>query len=629
MELKKIDKDKDYKVSLNKLVSGYIEENPKHIDIAIIGLIRRVIKYLKICIEDPDDKEVNWGSPFIELDYPVELDKEFKITDSRGFPLPLVVSGDSEALTSKKALFTTAFRDITESVILGSLTDHIGIFEDKDEKTHMIYTGAGGDLEKFESLSPNKQKRLIDRLEKKHFSESRKPLFPSIPITLEPLDAKGKKRRAKMSLMIDFQPLHIKQDTNGDIIAYYPIVVGLDNITGYKPIYWSDEDKKELWGHLDHIFKDKAPQESFDFIDELGEPEIKPVPWGGVDYIKTSMHLENQKFGSNPKLSQGSIFDKLDNKDKNKVEEYNIKIVGVDFTVSQNKALFTLQTLLNKTDQKGVSYEKAPSNSFDYRGYIPTLNFTISEYLDVYGVGKRQSKKRGYGVYHANEREEAIKALRSLSENRYLLYYGKKYFDKKTNEARYKLIRVIKQLITIPEEYDDLTKTEYDILREGKDTPETNKKLTRLAVELSPIFVDQIENHYVLKPANIYEELKIKAPRASKFTYRFIDYLFATVAKRNSKYKSNKYWIIDINYMKLARTLKMYSWINSRNWKQIRGGLNKCYETAKNLGYLTKYETIEGKTIEKMERLTLNPDKFYKAEEIKEARKKMENEAIV
>jgi len=599
------DLDPDNSTYLNiKTFNQYLEANPELKSIAISRVVKNGIAILRRCIEEPKDNGVNWEHPYVQLNYSVT--KESRLTE-----LPLITRHTN-----------ASFIDF-QSIMFASVTDHIAyIYElDKDKDSYLVYLKE--DSEEFKKLTPNRQQKIKEKLFKKYENPKRKPTF-TLPLSLVLKDTKGKQKGAIGSLIINFLPLFI-DEANDE--AYYPLIIGLDITTGYKPTYWSDEDKKGFWEYIDKTFKDISPQESFEFLDKLGEPEVKPVQ-KGTNLIKIPMHLEKQKIGRRPKPSQDSIFDSLDKKDKEKVEKYNIKIVGVDFTVSQNKALFTLQTLLNKTDQRGVSYKEAPTNSFDYQGYIPTLNFTISEYLDAYGVNKRESTRRKI-EYNSNEREEALKALRSLSENRYLLYYSKTYFNKEINETRYKLIITPKPLITISEGYDNLTKTEHNTLTEGKETPETNKKLTRLAVELSPIFVDQIENHYVLKPANIYEELKIKAPRASKFTYRFIDYLFTTVAQRNSKYKRNKNWIIEINYLKLARDLKMESWIKSRNWKQIRGSLDKCYDIAKELGYLISYNTITGKTVKEMERLALNPDKFYRAEEIKETREKMEKEAII
>ena len=68
----------------------------------------------------------------------------------------------------------------------------------------------------------------------------------------------------------------------------------------------------------------------------------------------------------------------------------------------------------------------------------------------------------------------------------------------------------------------------------------------------------------------------------------------------------------------------MDAWIKKKQWKQIRGSLKKCYETAKGLGYLNGYEIdIPGKT-KTLDRLILNPEKFRRMREIDEQRKRLD-----
>jgi len=597
------DLDPDNSTYLNiKTFKQYLEATPELKSITISRVVKNGIAILRRCIEEPKDKGVSWEHPYIQLNYSVT--KESRFTE-----LPLITRHAN-----------TSFIDF-QSIMFANLTDHIAyIYEsDKDKDSYWVYLKE--DSEEFEKLTPKRQQNIKEKLFKKYDDPKRKPTF-NLPLSLVLKDTKGKQRRARGSLIINFLPLFIDEANNG---AFYPLILGLDITTGYKPAYWSDEDKKGFWEYIDKTFKDISPQESFEFLDKLEEPEVKPVS-RGTNLIKVGMHLEDQKFGRKPKPDQPSIFGLLDIEDRERREEHNIKIVGVDFTTSQNKALFALQTLLEKTDHKGnIEGKSVELKPFKYKGLIPSLKFTRSEYLDTYGVTKRQTSRRKF-EYNANESEESLKALRSLSENRYLLSYTKKYFDEKRVE-KYDVIRTVRSLINIIEGFKDLTESEKNTVISDKNSTGTNTKLSHIVVELSPIFIDQIENHYVLKPANVYEEIKIKAPHSSKFVHRFIDYLLAQVSKRQSKYKGNNInWEIKTNYKTLAHTLKMDSWIKTRNWKQVRGSLNKSYEIAKELGYLEGYKTIEGKMGE-IELLTLNPDKFYRAKEIEEAREKIENEA--
>jgi hypothetical protein len=169
--------------------------------------------------------------------------------------------------------------------------------------------------------------------------------------------------------------------------------------------------------------------------------------------------------------------------------------------------------------------------------------------------------------------------------------------------------------------WEALTKQEDELLDSGQATQETDKKLKVIAIEPCPILVDQIDTYFVLKSASCYQEIKLLVPHASKYVYLFIDFLLSEVAKREiaSKGKGNQNWVMERNYKTLDHNLRMDSWIKTRNWKLIRGRLKKCYETAKRLGYLLDYKTIQGATQE-LEKLTLNPEKFRKVKEIEAER---------
>lgn len=257
IDQKNIEAEKLNKV-IPELIEQYVEGNPHLTKITLVRIIRTAITYLKHYIEDPNDKDISWDSPYLQLNYKVELAN----TNNRF--VPLVVSEDYKDLLKENIVFTSIFRDYPVSIALHKITEGVGFFEDKDNKEYIIFTG--WEDEKFRSLSPKQQKRLIESLTKKHLSESSKPSYPPLPLTLEITDSKGKKRRAKMSIIIDFQPLIIKEHTNGEIEAYYPVVIGFHKITGYKPIYWGEENKKEFWEYIDKIFKALAPQESFDSL---------------------------------------------------------------------------------------------------------------------------------------------------------------------------------------------------------------------------------------------------------------------------------------------------------------------------------------------------------------------------
>ena len=240
---------------------------------------------------------------------------------------------------------------------------------------------------------------------------------------------------------------------------------------------------------------------------------------------------------------------------------------------------------------------------------LPVLRITPAQYLKVYGV-KKYKTSRGKKEFSGRESERALKALYDLSVKRCLFYYERKHWKKKKGnfEEIYDLICTIKPLIDMREGYEDLTKQERDKVKSGEHVKENDIKPKYLEIVPCPILIDQINTYYVLKPANCYQEIELLFPRASKFVYRFINYLF-TQASIKSRKKTG--WTIEINYLKLAYKLRMNNYIKSRQKKRIKEVLGRCYEIADKLNYLLSYEHVPGVKEEK-ELIKLNPEKFTK-----------------
>lgn len=160
---------------------------------------------------------------------------------------------------------------------------------------------------------------------------------------------------------------------------------------------------------------------------------------------------------------------------------------------------------------------KGQDNAFFFKGHLPAIKFRASEYLDAYGVGKRETE-RGRYEYNANERAEALRDLHDKSK---LFAYDRKYWviDKKgRNEEHYDVIRTVRPLITITEGYQALTRSERDQVIYG-DPQAVDEKLTVIALKPCPALVDQITRYFVLKPANYRQEIRLLVSHASKYVY--------------------------------------------------------------------------------------------------------------
>ena len=211
--------------------------------------------------------------------------------------------------------------------------------------------------------------------------------------------------------------------------------------------------------------------------------------------VRTSLHLSRQKFG--------------------KIRALNEE--GVILSLSENKALFALQRLLDKTNYKGnlEGHDiSADNNKFQFDGFLPRIQFTPTEFLLAYGLNRTKSK-RGYQEFNSNERTEAMNALKSLADKKFkIVYERKRWVDKKTRPLN-DVIIAESPLIQIMWGILGLTDEEKKIYDDGGFTDEELLRRTTIAVEFAPILVDQITGYFLLIPETIYDDVK-KAGAKSK-----------------------------------------------------------------------------------------------------------------
>lgn len=235
---------------------------------------------------------------------------------------------------------------------------------------------------------------------------------------------------------------------------------------------------------------------------------------------------------------------------------------------------------------------------------------------------------RGKEEFSGEERRQAIEALAQLDEKLFIFSYERKYWIPTTKGEKELVSDVIEtkdKIIKIIRGWEALTKKEASSLREGRSTSDIDKKLKAIVLRPAPILVQDIERYFILKPANCYQEIRLLYPHASKFVSRFIE-LLITQAEMKRRHKQPL--IIEENFDEIAINLRMESYRKTKQYKRIRQILNKCYKTAKELGYLLNYSTIRGETKE-LDRLELNPDKFKRVKEIEAQQKEIEAKEAV
>jgi hypothetical protein len=338
-----------------------------------------------------------------------------------------------------------------------------------------------------------------------------------------------------------------------------------------------------------------------------------------VEYIKVSRHLEYQKF-MNKMDKQFDLLDSIgkDNSFKIKekkqlkqqVEEYQISIKGIDLKDSENKALHSIQTLMFQKGYYDRCSEINKSMPFD---------FNIPEFLESFGVIKFK-RKNGKMQYSSSETHEALNSLRSMSMKKFFIDYDRIYYVKPTNKndngRRTDRVRETTSLIDLIRGWEGLTDSELTSIDEENDR--SNKATSKLkVVRIIPhkVFIDQIETNFVMKREDYLKEIKQIIGKTSNYTIRFIDLLIFYVSINTNNYKRRKQynWIFEQNWKTTAINIRLTesSYWEKRQWSRIKGILKNCYEAAKKLGYVKDYEVfVKGKTRE-LDKLYLNPNKFY------------------
>jgi len=311
--------------------------------------------------------------------------------------------------------------------------------------------------------------------------------------------------------------------------------------------------------------------------------------------VRVSLHTSRQKFGKFEQKKLAALTNE-----------------GIVLSLSENKALFAIQKLLDNTNYQGNLDGKhlaCEDNNFKYNGKVPRLEFTPAYYLEAFGL-KRNKTARGYYEFNSNEREQAIKALHSLSDKKFKIVYERTNFEDKNGKTK-KTIDVIiteSNLIRIMWGIFGMTEAEKKKYDNNTFTEEELLDRATYGVELSPILVDQINGYFILMPNNLFDEIKEQLPKGkySQYIPLFIEWLIVT-AEIQRRAKTG--WKTEINFKKLAGKLRMDKLIKTRQWKRIKELLNECYEIARELGYLLDFQTAAGRNDTK-EVFRLNPEKF-------------------
>ena len=242
-------------------LNAYEKNNPEWMSIAFSQILYNSIINLKALIESQKEKGINWDNPYVELRYPMEANWK-KLT-----PVFMTVTDkDLEDIERKSRLFAEGFLRIRDAFIFRALTKEILTIIKGDKYFYRLTVKLEKKLNK---LSEKERKNKVDKLINS-ITKSIKINF----IDERFRDGKGKEKRIKGSLIIQFNPCVINADEKE---AYYPIFIGI-KVKGDKPAYWDKKTRELLWRGLLQGVKNAFPKEVLDFkLEPLPEPTARPV----------------------------------------------------------------------------------------------------------------------------------------------------------------------------------------------------------------------------------------------------------------------------------------------------------------------------------------------------------------
>jgi hypothetical protein len=305
------------------------------------------------------------------------------------------------------------------------------------------------------------------------------------------------------------------------------------------------------------------------------------------NYIRAGMHLQQRKIGLSEKEQKKIIESFIGHSDYEEVKAFNI--VGLDLDKLQNQAVHAIQVLLSRTNYEG-NLEPELSIIDGFGTVIrPVIQFSLAEYYDACVLTKHKTSK-GYNQYRGGDCKQALEALRSLYHKQFVISFKyRDYLEKKNKYISGKI-----------ENYSSLINS----ATENKRLDANNKEyLASITLELSSIFVFQLETYNVLKPIDYIAQIKQQDPYASETVHRLIEHVLFQ-SRVNCKNGAVK-----LRVETLANQLRMENAIRHKKWKEIRKVITRGLEVAKAIEFITDF-----KLTDKLVEYQINYDKLVKVE---------------
>jgi len=253
-------------------------------------------------------------------------------------------------------------------------------------------------------------------------------------------------------------------------------------------------------------------------------------------------------------------------------------------------------------------------HKFSLNDYEPEfVKMTDRELLEGAGV-KKVRKSRGKYEYPGYETGKIHDALTRLTREQYPIIIKKFLrYDRKEKQNRYDVARTYESLLKVYWIYRNVkenTLKEYAqaLSGDGREAGGALKeRFSHYRIKLNPLIKTDIKRSFRLLPADIYSRIKDLKPKGGRVEASKIYYIWWL--HRHSIGKTE----IHINYLELAKQLKMGKFIKRRHHKELRRKITSYHNLGKKLDLLDHFEISRRPrhSNKKVDILYLNPEKFY------------------
>ena len=328
-----------------------------------------------------------------------------------------------------------------------------------------------------------------------------------------------------------------------------------------------------------------TPQRAAKVEDKKDKPEL----------IKQGLHSVKQMFGEQLQLSLFSekipseFSRKFGIEVINKIDKY-----GIDLNETQLKVMEGLLKAFTDTNYKGNTNSKSKDEVVNEYPKINRSEHLPKAYQNINDIPRIQIGQRellrlsGINDNSRGLAQKGVEALNYLGSTQFCFYWirlaydkaGKPEKDPKTGDYKKEEVTAIDTLFKVKVVKDEQT-----------------KEFKYYEVEPSVIFLDQVNNYFLLIPHNWREEVKqLTGKRASSYTYELLLWLrlqYEQIRRYNKgggKSRKPKPFKISKSWEDVAIALKMPETMYKANRKRASKIIQEAYSVAIKLGYLVRVE---------------------------------------